>query len=200
MKTPIISRAAMTFIVANLCLCTSTAVYGALVFPNPLTYATLGIVGTRDGTEGAQSPSQMAVYAQEILDAVGLGVTIVSPSDSSKWIKTSTLFDYSGTISGDSFAKGEDLGNNIIPAGWDYVIAKYNGPNAGLVLFKLGGQDAIIPQYPYDFWTQNTTQYGLSQWVAFNPIPEPTTMVAASLLMLPFAASMLRRFHRRSAG
>ena len=30
------------------------------------------------------------------------------------------------------------------------------------------------------------------------PVPEPTTMIAGALLLLPFAASTIRRFRRNS--
>lgn len=39
---------------------------------------------------------------------------------------------------------------------------------------------------------------GFEEWATLTPIPEPTTVIAGSLLLLPFAASMFRRFRRNA--
>ena len=48
----------------------------------------------------------------------------------------------------------------------------------------------------------NTAPYG-NFWVGdnftFTPVPEPTTMIAGALLLLPFGASTLRMLRRRTA-
>ncbi len=187
------------------CLAGATTAGAALVFSNPLSYSTPGVVGTRDtDNNNSQNPDDILTYAQQILNVTGLGTVYEYDSADKKYIKLSTVKDYSGTLKADSYLKPEPLTFSV-PVGWDYVAAKYDGPEAGIVLFYLGGQAATIPQYPYSFWTTKTEKYELSQWVAFKAVepgpvvPEPTTILAGALLLLPCGASVLRALRRNRA-
>lgn len=103
--------------------------------------------------------------------------------------------DYDGTLVL-ATAQKDGTGNVNVPAGWEFVAGKYDGKNAGYILFYVGGESAVLPAYSYAIWGDDPDQYGLSGWYAFNPIPEPTTMIAGALLLLPFAASTVRYVRR----
>jgi len=120
---------------------------------------------------------------------------------------TTFATDYNGTVKTNSSASGG--ANQQVGSGWDYVLAKYDGQNAGYILFYLGGQDANLPQYPANFWTTDTEQYAISGWTAFDvipdveintnsitPVPEPSTIVAGALLLLPFGVGAIRSLRR----
>ncbi len=97
----------------------------------------------------------------------------------------------------------------------------YDGPNGGAQVWYIGnvaagteiqipryahpspasagnGNDAGINNWPQDL-VQTPDQYQITTWTMYNPtpVPEPTTLVAGALLLLPFAASTLR-FVRRN--
>lgn len=132
----------------------------AITITSPLSYNTVGLVGTYDGKLGNSSVPEEITAGQAILDAIGLG-TIAGP------VHTDNIFDYSGTLSITGAFQGS-AGNTSIPAGWDYALAKYDGQNAGYALFYLGGTASSIPAAPYNIWTTGTDQYALSHWTVFN--------------------------------
>ena len=132
----------------------------AITITSPLSYNTVGLVGTYDGKLGNSSVPQEIIAGQAILDAIGLG-TIAGP------VHTDNIFDYSGTLSITGAFQG-GAGATSIPAGWYYALAKYAGQNAGYALFYLGGTASTIPAAPYNIWTTGTDQYALSHWTVFN--------------------------------
>ena len=135
-----------------------------VIITQPLTLQTQFVVGTHDGNLANASIPVEAAGAQAILD---LALGQVSGPD-----KANTVFDYSGTILGATGVKDES-GGGAIPAGWGYAMAKYDGPNAGYVLYALGGTATTIPVFPYNFWTTNQEQYALSHYTVFNPSTPP---------------------------
>jgi hypothetical protein len=140
----------------------------ALIISNPLSYNTPGLVGTYDGKLGNSSIPEEIVAGQAILDATGLG-TVDGP------IHLSNLQDYSGVLDITGAFQG-NAGDTSIPVGWDYVLAKYDGQNAGYALFFFGGVGGSIPLNPFDIWTDNQGQYALSHFTVFNSslTPNPT--------------------------
>jgi len=157
---------------------------------------TPGVVGTAFGVsgEGQGNWSWQSGAAQAILN-LGLGGSGLYGTDSAT--HANTVYDYSGTVNAATTLSG-GAANTAIPSGWDFVIAKYDGQNAGYVVYYLGGAATTIPAFPDNYWTTRG-QYGISGWTAFNPtpVPEPTNMIAGALLMLPFAASTLRYARRK---
>lgn len=159
----------------------------AISFTSPLSYDTAGLVGTIDGKLANNSPSTQLMAAQALLDVVGLGAV-------SGVYTTGNLVDYSDTLNGDvNQTQGTALS---IPVGYDYVLAKYGGKNAGYVLFYLGGQSATIPQYPYSFWSGKTKQYALSGWTVWNgssrvPDGGATVMLLGTAIVV---LGIIRRF------
>jgi len=98
---------------------------------------------------------------------------------------------------------------------YQYLVGAYDGPNGGAEVWYIGnvvaGTEILIPRYAHpspestgnggssglNDWPQNLvagTSYQITTWTAFNPtpVPEPTTMVAGALLLLPFAGSTVR--------
>jgi len=81
--------------------------------------------------------------------------------------------EYSGSLSGlgmkiDGPSGG--VGGWGTVSGYDYGFIKYDGPNAGYVLFYLGGAQAnsLIPDYPANLWTTNSTKFEVSGITFFN--------------------------------
>jgi hypothetical protein len=159
---------------------------------------TAGVVGTIGGTTG-QGQGGWGTFqqtaAQDLLN-LALGGSGTSGGEA---IYANTVYDYSGTVdtAGSSFSGG--AANTTVPAGWNFVIAKYDGKQAGYVVYYLGGQSETLPTTPLNYWTTTTGQYGISGWTAFNAVPEPTTLVAGALLLLPFGASTIRILRKKRA-
>ena len=139
----------------------------------PLTLNSPGVVGVWDylSPEPANVPNELAA-AQTLLDMLKstgtFGVDLFVTSDT----------EYSGVLAG-------GLQTNTAISGYDWGFAKYNGKNAGYVLFYLGGAVAstIIPQYPADLWTTKSDQYAISHLTVFNasvPPPPPGDTVPDS--------------------
>lgn len=101
--------------------------------------------------------------------------------------------------------------SNPVASGYEFVIAKYGGPGGGgYILFYLGGNSIELPQLSYALWGKSN-QYGISDYTEFDvsgntavsqgdtsPIPEPSTVFAASLLLIPFGMSTLRVLRKSS--
>jgi len=154
------------------------ALMSSSAYAAPLTLATPGIVGIFDTTKTNASPSTELIYAQHLLDMVGLGAEDSAFSAPNVYM-TSTIFDYSGTL---VLGIKNETGGFVVPAGWDYVFAKYDGPNAGYIFYHLptwGSQ--TIPQYPYAFWGRGG-DYELSHFTTFNRSSVPDGGSAALLL------------------
>jgi hypothetical protein len=81
--------------------------------------------------------------------------------------------DFSGTVSG-----GTEVGGGTIAGSTNflYVLAKYDGPNAGYVLFHMPTLSGTIPLLPTGIWgNENDTGFGLSHYVGFGSVPTPPT-------------------------
>lgn len=102
--------------------------------------------------------------------------------------------DYSGTVSG-----GQQMGGTSVPAGWSYVLAKYDGPNGGYVAWALGGLAFTVPQFPAPTFTTNPNQYALSHFTVFNPtttVPEGGSTLALLALSLLVGEGLRRKFRK----
>jgi hypothetical protein len=191
----------------------------ALVFGFPMNYATADIVGTAEGFNGDNPGNDASWLAQNLLNVVGLNATATYPlgnplttagtdTEPTRVYHNSSVVDYSGTIQGLGIKSetpanapfitagtvaGVSYDSVHAPSGYQYAIAKYDGKNAGWVMFYLNYQDAYIPKLSQSFWgTAGTDQYAISSFTVFNAVPEPTTMIAGALLLLPFGASTIR--------
>ncbi len=169
-----------------------------LSWSNPLTLNSPNIVGIAAGTtgNGQGSWTYEQQVAQALLDMTKNQTATPTIGNAATLLTTSST-EYSGTVIGNNISQGG--AGQPIGSGWDYVIAKYGGKDAGYVLFYLDGQAADLPQYPSDFWT-TSDQYGISGWTAFDvtppAVPEPTTVIAGALLLLPLGVSAIRILHK----
>jgi hypothetical protein len=91
------------------------------------------------------------------------------------------------------------VSDGLTITGWEYVLAKYGGEDGGGdVVWYLGGASFTIPGTSADFWVNSAGQgQGISHYTVFNAVPEPTTMIAGALLLLPFGASTLRMLRKK---
>lgn len=171
----------------------ATSARATITFTPPITVSSANIVGAADilQTDTAQGEiTTVLPIAQQLLDLVAGYDGLIG----GRRYRTSSV-DYNGTLVLSTAAK-DGSGNVNVPAGWEFVAGKYDGQNAGYILFYLGYQDAVLPSTSYAIWGNNSGQFGLSGWYAFNPIPEPSTVMAGALLLLPFAASTVRYVRR----
>jgi hypothetical protein len=83
--------------------------------------------------------------------------------------------------------------------GYEYLVTQWDGPNGANAIYWIGGLSGII-HIVNDLgdFTGNShdSDYGLSHTYV---VPEPTTMIAGALLLLPFGASTLRNLRRRAS-
>lgn len=82
---------------------------------------------------------------------------------------------------------------------YEYVLGKYDGPQGGIVVWYLQPNEEFTVPSKYSFPQDGGEfkEFGLSHVTAFNPVPEPSTMIAGALLLLPFAASTVRALRRK---
>ena len=204
MKQNIISKAVLLGAAVGLLTQSS---YATLTWSSPLTLSTPGIVGVAYGVTGSGQGSDPFLFtvAQDLLNLSANQDVTMNISGTSTEFKTSTTTDYNGTVITSGTTSGGAGVNVTLASNYDFAIAKYDGQNAGYILFYLGGQAANLPQYPADFWTSNTDQYQISGWTEFNvtnppginllgspSVPEPSTVVAGALLLLPLGVSVVR--------
>jgi VPDSG-CTERM motif len=106
--------------------------------------------------------------------------------------------DYNDVL--DTGVQGGSLGNDDpIPnvAGAEYVLAKYDGPNAGYVLYYIpdfDGGSGNLPEFAFPIWG-NEGQYRVSHITTFGSTSVPDG--GATLILLGMALSglgMARRF------
>ncbi|HZI33513.1 MAG TPA: hypothetical protein VFF11_14325 [Candidatus Binatia bacterium] len=185
-------------LVAMAAMISVQSVSATLSWSSPLTLNSPNIVGIAKGTTGSGQGNWTyeSAVAQALLDLganqLNVSETIYFGSSSDDTLLSTSPTDYNGTVIAGTTSSGG--AGQQVASGWDYVIAKYDGKNAGYILFYLGGQAADLPQFPNDFWTTKE-QYGISGWTAFNvtsSVPEPSTIVAGALLLLPFGVSTVR--------
>ena len=140
----------------------------------PLTLGSHDVVGAADIAGNNEAQGTLAVegaVGQELLNLVGNFDGTVN----NRHYRTSPI-DYQGTLNGGK----EIVGGSVnIPAGWEYAIAKYGGPNAGYVLFHLGGQAATLPKTSDDIWAnKGGNGYGLS----WDPLESTCRHASLSIL------------------
>ena len=124
-------------IVAALAILSMVSV-NAIVIDNPLSLQKPFLVGILNGQPSNSNVATETVIAQKILN-LSLGET---DGD----YQANTIFNFGGTITsnGGQHEEAGDFGDAddsvSIEAGWRWVLAKYDGQNAGYVLFALGNQ------------------------------------------------------------
>ncbi len=169
-----------------------------------LTLNSPNVVGVFDGALANANPSTEIVAAQTLL-------TMLKSTTSGTFNATTNLYPYQ--TSDTEYYALLTLDNVLQPgntsiAGYDWGFAKYNGKNAGYVLFYLGGAAAstIVPNHPASLWTTKPDQYALSHLTVFNQTPPteieiprvPDSGATATLLGAALVGLALLRHRRHS--
>ncbi len=160
-----------------------------------------GVVGAAAGEStpsGAQfgDPLEMLAVAQHLLNmgANETELTGCSLSGSTSCYKTGPV-DYNATLVGGTHVS--NLGGaaqNV--AAYEWVLAKYDGPNAGYVLFHIPTFGSTIPGLSNPLWTNpGGNGYGISSYMAWGSTRAPDSGATLSLLGLALAGlGTFRRF------
>jgi hypothetical protein len=102
---------------------------------------------------------------------------------------------YSGTVSGGTENSSGTFGG---ASSYEYVLAKYNGNNAGYVLYHIPSlaPGFTLPLLPTGIWQNNQgTGYALSHYVGFGSTSVPDGGATLSLLGLALAGiGVVRRY------
>jgi hypothetical protein len=169
-----------------------------------------GVVGTIKSGEPASIENEVG-YINHLL---GLNAGTVNDLYADHIYNTSST-EYNGSVTADgAYRLEKDISQGVpnpnftlqVQSGFDYVLAKYDGPNGGDVLFYLGGASFTLPGNSYDIWTNNADKgYGISHWTAFNAGPDdpdrphvPDGGTTVAMLGLAFAGlGATRRFLKR---
>ena len=151
-----------------------------------------GVVGTIDsGTQNA-SVDNVTEWANYLLGmSVNQTITIDgnTPLDGVTEDYETGNNDYSGTLTDGLRING----STPDVSGYEWVLGKYDGKNAGYVLFNMADLgDSSIPEFSYSIWGDNPEQYQLSNVTVFGRVPEPSSM-----LLLGFGLIGLAGFRRK---
>ena len=168
-----------------------------------LTINDAGVVGTVEAGTQNSSPSNETEWANYLLS---LGATTTTTADGNvpldgqnETYKTSST-DYNGTLS--TGTQSAPVGtNDPIPnvAGSQYALVKYDGQNAGYVLYNVAdfdGGSGNLPEFSYSLWGK-AEQYRVSHVTTFGGKTTTVPDGGATLILLGAALSGLgaaRRF------
>jgi hypothetical protein len=168
-----------------------------------LTISSPNVVGIYDGKMTDASIATEILAAQKLLD-MAKDTTFGSFNASSNlYLYQTSNTEYAATLTSTNAVQSA----TTAVSDFDWGFAKYNGPNAGYVLFYLGGADAstIIPNYPAPIWTTNPSKYALSHVTLFNktvptdiPVPQVPES-GATVALLGAVLAGLACLRRRSA-
>jgi hypothetical protein len=102
-----------------------------------------------------------------------------------------------------------NVGNQFsVGSGWEYLLVRYDGNQGGIVILKLGGEDALVPFYSYDIFnsysggknpTPSTTSYGVSHYVLVGTHTTNVPEGGATVALLGIGSLALAAARRRIA-
>jgi len=168
-----------------------------------LTLTSANVVGIYDGKLTNAGIETEIVAAQKLLDMAKNTTSGPFDSTTQLYLYQTSATEYAATLTLTHAFQSD----TTAVANYDWGFAKYNGQQAGYVLFYLGGANAstIIPNYPAPIWTTNTSKYALSHVTLFNksvPTDVPVPQVpdsGATVALLGAALAGLAFFRRRIA-
>ena len=147
-----------------------------------LTINDSGVVGTIDAENQNASLTNVTDWANHLLgmdDNASKTIDGNSSPDGVTEIYQTSNTNYDGTVSG-----GIRI-NESTPdvSSYEWVVAKYNGQNAGYVMFNVNDA-TTIPEYSYSIWGNDEEQYQLSNITGYGtsdsdlPVPDSGATVA----------------------
>lgn len=158
-----------------------------------------GVVGTIETDVDSNQATNVAnevEWANFLLAlAANQNVTVDgnTPVDGDREHYVTSSTNYTGTLSGGT--QIQNTGGTTNVGSYAYVLAKYDGQNAGYVLFNvaaLGGTN--IPEFSFSVWGSNAGQYQLSHFTGFGTTV-PDGGATLSLLGLALAGiGAVRRY------
>ena len=163
----------------------------AVIISTPVDYTTANLVGTADPGTAAATVANQLVWANQILALTAPTTTTILGVN----YRTHDADEYSGILTDDGAFK-TDGSAGTIGAGWEYVMGKYDGQNAGYILFYLGGEASTIPEFSNDIWNVNPSEgYQLSNWTVFGrvQVPEPGTLALFGAALVGFGLARRRK-------
>ena len=174
----------ITFLAA--CVLSSGA--SALVITDP------GVVGTIWTGTASADETNVTLFGQYLLDLGASAGPVAGDAntDGTDETYTTSSVDYNGTL---TLADATRI-NSATPdiTGFEWVIGKYDGQNAGFVMFNVADFLAAnvgattIPEFSYSIWGDKAGQYQLSNITGFggngNGVPEPGVLGLLGIGML----------------
>ena len=154
---------------------------------------TAGVVGAIKGVLDNANPDTEMVAAQRLLrmlpsahDPVACDIMSLDGC----YARSSTA--YSATALFGPFRSVEPNDYTVGETGYEFALAKYDGKQGGYVLFYIGGNAVVLPEFPYPIWGgDNEEKYKISHYTLFNSNvdegPTPYSAVpdgGSTLLML----------------
>jgi hypothetical protein len=158
-----------------------------------------GVVGafTSGSVEGPGNPPEAEDAAAEFLLDMLSNTEFPNPCS----LSNTTGVCFHTSDNGDGTGYSGNLGtpvkvdnNSTDVAGWTWVLGKYDGPNAGYILFYIPDWGNTIPSNPSTIW--GTGEFGLSHTLRWGTVSVPDG--GATLMLLGAALSGLGLMRRRS--
>ena len=170
-----------------------------------------GVVGTIEPSSGSgSSVSDELAWANYLLTLATSKVDISADADADGKIELyntgTNAYSVVTPLTGGTKDDSGSLGNIT---GYEYVLAKYDGPNAGYIMYNVADWGlASLPKYPCgsdlptaDNWCDGepaTPQYALSHWTGFGgtPVSAPTTLLIMSLGLFGVGVGTWKKKHQ----
>jgi len=164
-------------------ICSATLLMSALSV-GAITINDANVVGTIVSGE----PASIANEVDWVNKLLSLGENVVNTPYGGHLLSRSST-PYSGSVSEvGAFRLNADISKDVpnpaftlTVSGYDYVLAKYDGPNGGAVVWYLGGGTMTLPADSSGLWENTSGKgYGISHWTGFGPsnVPDGGTTIA----------------------
>jgi hypothetical protein len=184
-----------------------TMLFVAFLFNNQayaLTIDDAGVVGSVDAGTQSADVGNVTDWANYLL-SLGTSTSVTTdgnnPLDGVNETYETGINDYSGTLTGGTRINGSQPNIN----GFEWVMAKYDGQNAGYVLFNVADYLAAaaagtnsVPEFSYTIWGTNEGQYQLSNITGFGgtPVDAPMTLLIMSLGLFGVGLGTWKKKHQ----
>lgn len=192
-----------------------TCMMPSLAHANTITLNDPGIVGAVEGVLTASNPDNVEILAERLL-AMAINQVILAPAipgincDGGNVDQTPCEYktgDNEYASANLTFVGKDDTGSNNITSllqGDVYIMAKYDGPNAGYILFYLpdwnadpANTDNVLPQHPWSIFGTQDGQFAITHYNAYTVTNVPDGGLTLALLggALLGLGALRRRFN-----